>query len=136
MTIADRTVQRWAGGEVIVSGNRYLYVEKREFYTRYTIKSHWVAGQRTGRWIELQYDVRNCEPLPNCKPRIIYARSIPWFLWIWYGIKYLSFKVRWWIRRRRSESADKKRAQKIREYQARVIEQSFVAKNRFGGRYK
>ncbi len=105
------------------SGRYDLLVENREFYTRYRIESRY-----TGR-ILLWHEVRTPEPLPIRPAQIIYARTIPWFMWIYYGI-------RDWRRKRQS---DRELEEWAKEDEARgdAIRQAVKDRGlgRFGGRY-
>jgi hypothetical protein len=101
-----------------------LYIEKREFFTSYML---YMPGGKV-----LRHDVRNCHPLPSYTPRIIYARTIPWFMWVIYWLRGLPQK---WRERRDLKKWGKEYAEKnkeIRAYQKRVLERQFIHKS---GRY-
>ncbi len=104
-------------------GKYELLVENREFYTRYRIESRY-TGQ-----IILWHEVRTPEPLPIRPAQIIHARTIPWFMWIYYGI-------RDWRRKRQS---DRELEEWAKEDEARrdAIRQAVKDRGlgRFGGRY-
>jgi hypothetical protein len=122
--ISDRIIEDRPWRKVIrVAHGHYLYVEEREYYTRYRMAN--------GFW----HEVRNCRPLETHHRRIIYARTIPWFMWLWYGMQGIPRRIREWREFRRWAQKDKEKRRQILAYQRRVSERQFVSKNRFGGRY-
>ena len=113
------------GRMVTASGGRRMYVENRELYTSYRLYL------RNGKvfW----HDIRNCTPLPNCQPRIIYARTIPWFMWLIYWIRDLGRKWRDWRSDKKQRKRDAETKKQLISYQKRVLERQFIQKS---GRYK
>jgi len=122
MRLADRTIAYYRGSQVIRNGRNLLRVEQRDLYTRYRLETY----RGTVLWL----DVRNCYPLPSYQPRIIYARTIPWFMWIIYGI-------RDWFAKRRADrqfaAAEKKEL--ARRKAIRDMAEKRMGPGRFGGRY-
>jgi hypothetical protein len=131
MRLNDRIYDGWLSRHSygttmrIRSGNYTLVVENRDYFTRYRI----LRGVYYDDPVILWHDVRNPEPLPVRPAQIIHARHIPWFMWIWYG-------VRDWFRKRQSDreldewwEKDKARRAAIRQA---VKERGL---GRFTGRY-
>jgi len=84
--IADRMIGgryygfRYPVGLRIDSDGHALYVENRDLYAEYILRDDY------GRVI-LRHAVRNPEPLPIRPAQIIHVRYIPWFMWIYYGVR-------------------------------------------------
>jgi len=81
MSLAERSYgSLWS--RRIRCGQRYeLLVENRDLYTRYRIQSRY-SGQTV-----LWHEVRTPDPVPTRPAHIIHARTIPWFMWIYYGVR-------------------------------------------------
>jgi hypothetical protein len=122
MRLSQRTMYNF-NEKIIRTGNGYLHIEEREYYTRY-----WFHGG-------VSVEIRNCNPLPIYRRQIIYARTIPWFMWIWYGLAGLPDRITWWWQLWQDHRRDKAKRRQILAYQRRASEREFVSKNRFGGRY-
>jgi hypothetical protein len=122
MRIADRTSRRYPGGQIIWNGEYRLVVENRELYTGYKLES--------ARGTSLWFEVRNCNPFPNYQPRVIYARTIPWFMWIIYGIR--DWFAKWRSDRELNEwwKQNQARRKAIRE-----LARKNMGSGRYGGRY-
>jgi hypothetical protein len=118
----DRTIRYRNGQRVITNGNQLLRVDERELYTRYRLESDW----QTILWL----DVRNCTPLPNYQQRIIYARTVPWFAYIYYA-------VRDWFDKRRSDRELDEWWKKDQARRAEIRERArkYMGTGRLGGRY-
>jgi hypothetical protein len=125
MSVYERTYGGRRGGYCMrVQSGRYdLLVENREYYTRYSLESIYT------KQIILRHEVRTPEPFPIRPAQIIYARTIPWFMWIYYGIRDVIRKYResrelndWW-----------EREQLRREEIRRAVKDRGLG--RFGGRY-
>lgn len=120
----QRVVESWPGrSKVIRTDTGYLYVENRELFTSYRLE--------TPHGRILWHDVRNCVELPSRNPRIIYARTIPWFMWLWYGLLDIPRKLR--ERKEFQEWAikEKKKQKTLISYQREVRLKQFVGKSRY-----
>jgi hypothetical protein len=110
-------------GRLIRRGKFTLRVEERDFYTWYQLENEY--GVRI-----LSHDVRSPEPLPIRPAQIIYARTIPWFMWIIYGVRDGFWKLRWnW------QTARAARKERIRQKAIRVLAEKHMGDGRFRGRY-
>jgi hypothetical protein len=118
----DRTIRYRNGQRVITNGNQLLRVDERELYTQYRLEGDW----QTILWL----NVRNCTPLPNYQPRIIYVRTVPWFAYIYYAVRdwYWDMRSDREIRRREKKEAARRAA--IRE-----MAEKRMGPGRMGGRY-
>jgi hypothetical protein len=61
-------------------GTHSLYVDNRELYSTYRLYDLY------GRII-LCHAVRTPDPVPVRPAQIIHARTIPWFMWLYYAIR-------------------------------------------------
>lgn len=127
--IRERTIRDWnKSDQVIATAAGHLHIEEREYWTTYRL--------RTWNGYTHRIEVRTLTPLPIYQRQIIYARTIPWFMWIWYGIAGLPRRIREMVDFWQAAKNEKTKHKAIRAYQRRVLEKQFLFKNRFGGRYR
>ncbi len=125
MSVYERTYGGRRGGYCmrVQSGMYDLLVENREYYTRYSLESIYTQQ------IILRHEVRTPEPLTIRPAQIIYARTIPWFMWIIYWIRDGIRKQR--EDRELAEWGEKDEAR--REAIRKAVKERGMG--RFGGRY-
>jgi hypothetical protein len=133
MTVRERIVDGNSrlGYMRIRSGDYDLIVESRELYTTYKIVNH---GR--GYWYEsvqpiLYHGVRSPDPLPIRPARIIHARHIPWFMWIYYGVRDAIRKYKQDRELEKWAAAEKARKEDLRARAAK-----YMGPGRYGGRYQ
>lgn len=131
MSIAERIIDgnKRLGFMRIRSGKFDLLVESRELYTTYRIVR--TFGGYYYHTVEpiLYYSVRTPDPVPIRPAHIIYARNIPWFMWIYYLVRDVIEKRR---RERHLKAAGEK--ERIRINAIRALADRHMA-SRFKGRY-
>ena len=109
----------------IQCGRYDLLVENRDLYTRYRIQS--IYTHQDILW----HEVRNPEPVPIRPAHIIHARRIPWFMWIYYGIRDAIRK-----RRENRELEEWSEADKARSDELSKRAEKYMGPGRYGGRYR
>jgi hypothetical protein len=133
MSIRERVV----GGDArfgwmrIRSGDYDLIVESRELYTSYRIVRTFSSRHSYYAYDSILYhDVRTPEPVPVRPAHIIQARNIPWFMWIYYGIRSWLDKRQWDQKMRAAAERERIRINALRD-----LADKHMGGGRFGGRY-